>query len=229
MAFNGFPQNALPFLQNLGANNNRDWFEEHRKTYEADVKGPMVQLIAALVTEFHVQGIPLTADPQKAIMRINRDVRFSKDKSPYKTSIAATMTRTGERHAQGLLYLHIEPGDSFMAAGFYELAPPELAAMRKAIVADADAWQQLESQLSGTGIVLQRDGALVKTPKGFSNELPDDVTAALRLKSFVVKQALSTTELHSSQLPGHIAQWTLKILPLLDFGWDALGVSAEMA
>jgi uncharacterized protein (TIGR02453 family) len=124
MSFDGFPPGALDFFDRLAANKNRDWFQAHKAEYERLLRTPMIALVADLASRLAERGVPLTvADPAKAIMRINRDVRFAKDKSPYKTNIAATLTRTGERHAPGMLYLHVSPEGSFAGCGFYEIEP----------------------------------------------------------------------------------------------------------
>src|SRR6188474_3688050 len=95
--FNGFSPEAIQFLADLAANNERSWFQPRKAEYERLLKEPLEQLIAALAERFEARGIPLRADPAKSPFRIYRDVRFSKDKSPYKTNMGASFPWTGER------------------------------------------------------------------------------------------------------------------------------------
>ncbi len=95
----------------------------------------MVALIDDLTAAFAARRIPLRGDGKRSIFRLNRDVRFSKDKSPYKTHAGAVMTRSGSKKDNGLLYIHIDPTGCFAAAGFYQPEARGLAALRKAMLA----------------------------------------------------------------------------------------------
>jgi len=107
-AFHGFAAEDLGFLTGLAAHNDRAWFEEHRSVYDDRLKPAMSGLIATLNTEFAARELPFVGD-QKNIFRIHRDVRFSKDKRPYKTHVSASLTREGDKMAPGMVYVHVEP------------------------------------------------------------------------------------------------------------------------
>jgi uncharacterized protein (DUF2461 family) len=107
--FAGFSPQDLGFLKGLAANNNREWFEAHRAAYDEGLKSAMGWLITALNMELAARDLPIAGDARKNIFRINRDVRFSKDKRPYKTHVAASLTREGVKMAPGMVYVHIEP------------------------------------------------------------------------------------------------------------------------
>ena len=94
--FTGFKPEAIQFLADLAANNERDWFTPRKAEYERLLKGPLAALCVALDSEFRTRGIPLHADPAKSPFRIYRDVRFSKDKSPYKTAASASFAWLGD-------------------------------------------------------------------------------------------------------------------------------------
>ena len=98
MAFQGFGPKALPFLKALGFHQTKEWFEANRATYESDLKTPMGDLVEDLSAAFAKAKIPLKGDRQASLFRINRDVRFAKDKSPYKTNVGAVMTRGGSKN-----------------------------------------------------------------------------------------------------------------------------------
>jgi uncharacterized protein (DUF2461 family) len=108
-AFEGFAPRELGFLADLSANNNKDWFSEHRSVFDEGLKPAMGRLITALSVEFAARDLPFAGDAKKSVFRINRDVRFSRDKRPYKTHISASLTREGDKMAPGAVYVHVEP------------------------------------------------------------------------------------------------------------------------
>src|SRR5262245_45663853 len=115
MTFAGFPEEGLKFLRSLKRNNNRDWFQTHKSNYEEFVKKPMEELVLALASDFSKIAPEIVATPKASIFRIYRDTRFSKDKSPYKTHVAASFPPKGlAKHQGGGLYLHIAPTEVFL-------------------------------------------------------------------------------------------------------------------
>jgi uncharacterized protein (DUF2461 family) len=113
-SFPGFAAADLAFLTRLAAHNDRDWFTANRAVYDDRLKPTLAALIDALNGALAARDLPLAGDPKKSVFRIHRDVRFSKDKRPYKTHVSATLTRanpdgTWQKLSPGLLYVHIEP------------------------------------------------------------------------------------------------------------------------
>jgi uncharacterized protein (DUF2461 family) len=108
-SFPGFAAPDLAFLTGLAAHNDREWFTAHRAVYDERLKPTLSALIDALNGAFATRDLPLAGDPKKSVFRIHRDVRFSKDKRPYKTHVSATLTRDGQKLSPGLVYVHIEP------------------------------------------------------------------------------------------------------------------------
>ena len=133
MAFQGFGPQAQPFFKALGFHQTKEWFEANRAIYEGQIKGPLGDLVEDLASRFAKAGTPLKGDRKASLFRINRDVRFAKDKSPYKTNAGAVLTRTGAKNDPGLFYIHIAADGCFCAAGFYQPEPEELARLRGAI------------------------------------------------------------------------------------------------
>jgi uncharacterized protein (TIGR02453 family) len=222
MAFSGFSPAATRFFAELAANQDRAWFAAHREVHEAEVKAPMAALIAALVEELGRRKIPLTADPGRAMFRIHRDVRFSRDKAPYKTHAGAVLTRDGRKDNPGLLYIHLDPRGSFVAAGFYHAEPRLLARLREAIAWRADEFQALERHLHDNGLEFSRDESLARLPRGFDQHAASPVAHALKLRNLVVHRPLSPEALASPALVAAIADFAATTLPLLEFGWDSV-------
>src|SRR5436189_3828970 len=129
--FRGFPEAGMQFFRGLKRNNRREWFQARKHVYDEQLKAPMVELVTALTGEMMRFAPDYVADPAKAIYRIYRDTRFSKDKTPYKTHIAAVFPRrgAGKNSASGY-YFHISPDDIHVGGGVYQPATEELAAIR---------------------------------------------------------------------------------------------------
>lgn len=121
MTFPGFAPADLAFLSNLAAHNDRDWFTAHRAVYDEVLKPALGALIADASTACAARGLALGGDPNRSQFRIHRDVRFSKNKAPYKTHLSAVLTRDGLKMSPGMAYIHIEPeGGSRVTADSFD-------------------------------------------------------------------------------------------------------------
>src|SRR5215831_9111018 len=121
--FLGFRPAAFAFFSELRDNNDPAWFKPRKSIYETEVLGPFRELIMAVGHALQEAGLPLVGDARHGIFRIYRDVRFSPDKRLYKTHAGAVLTRSGRKHDSGLLYLHVAPAESMVAAGFWHPEP----------------------------------------------------------------------------------------------------------
>jgi uncharacterized protein (TIGR02453 family) len=176
-----FSPALFDFLADLKANNNREWFQSNRERYRAEVQEPLLGFISAFAGPLGEISKNFVADPRPSggsMFRIYRDVRFSRDKSPYKVHAAAQFRHREGRdvHAPGF-YIHLEPDNVFMGAGLWHPPGPTLAAARNAIVDDPDGWRRATEGLTLGGESLKR------TPRGFDSDHPlvDD----LKRKDFV--------------------------------------------
>jgi len=205
--FNGFSPTAFTFLRDLAGHQDKTWFQEHRHVYDSDVHAPMASLLAELVAAFAKDDVPFDGGPERAIHRIYRDVRFSKDKSPYKTSISAALPRDGIKGAPGMFYLNIAPDDCFAACGFYHPEPDVLDAIRTEIAAHPDAFRQLVADLAAADLRLSTDDALKRAPRGYEQIEDPDIAAALKLKSFVTIMPLSQRDVGHASLVSKLFQY----------------------
>lgn len=220
--FAGFGPKALAFFKALKFHQSKAWFDENRTLYQSDVVGPMIALLDDLTAPFAKARIPLKANGKRSIFRIHRDVRFARDKSPYKTHCGAIMTRSGGKMEQGLLYLHIDPEGCFAAAGFYLPEPPDLLKLRKAIAADGKAYAAMEKALEKGGLALGSEHQISRMPRGFEALKGGPLDAAIRLKSFMVEEPLPNKLITTADLADRIVDFTRRARPLLSFGWKAL-------
>ena len=222
--FTGFPHQALAFFRDLAAHQDKAWFTEHRGVYESAVQAPIASLVTDVAAALAQRHVPLRGDAKRSVFRINHDVRFSKDKRPYKTHAGAVLTRTGDKKSPGLMYVHIDPEGCFMAAGFFRPDPPVLQLLRERLVAKPSAWTKAEQALASHGLELRRDDVLVRLPKGF-DAVPESAEDVIRLKSWIVRRELPPGSIVDAGLVGGMADFAKQALPLLRFGWAALGVT----
>ena len=137
-----FPQAGLAFLKSLKRNNNREWFLKNRAVYDESVRSPMIRLIEALAVEFDRFAPEIVASPKRSLFRIYRDTRFSKDKTPYKTHVAASFPARGlDRHEGAGFYFHISPTELWIGGGIYRPMPDELRQVRDHV---AGNYEQLD-------------------------------------------------------------------------------------
>jgi uncharacterized protein (TIGR02453 family) len=226
--FTGFRREAVQFLADLTANNDRAWFQPRKTEYEELLKRPLEGLCVALAERFAARGIPLRADPAKSPFRIYRDVRFAKDKSPYKTNVGAsfpwTAAETGDPdgrshtanvHSSGG-YFHLSPGEIYVGGGYWHPEKAWLDAFRARVAADpAELRSIVETPaFQATFGGLSRDGhALQRVPAGYAADHPAAET--LKLKDVIFGRRLSDADAESPELPDVIADSFAAAVPLL--------------
>jgi uncharacterized protein (TIGR02453 family) len=183
--FSGFPKEGLQFLRDLKKNNDRDWFQSRKAVYEECVQRPMTELVLALGEDFERFAPSYLTDPKKAIYRIYRDTRFSNDKTPYKTHIAASFNHKAlAKHAAAGFYFHLSPAEILMGGGVYMPGPGELLAIRRHISADPAAYDKLTKARSFKSYFGEVTGEkLSRPPKGFAAD--DPAVETLKQKQFL--------------------------------------------
>ncbi len=199
--FGGFSEDAVRFLVELAANNDRAWFQPRKAEYERLLKRPLEDLCVALGERFAARDIPLVADPARSPFRIYRDVRFSRDKSPYKAHVSASFPwRDGGPGG----YFHFQPGEIFAGGGMWHPEVERLAAWRALLAADpgrihavldAPAFAATFGQVSGD--------RLKRVPAGFPADHPE--ADLLKLKDVTFGRRLSDDEALSPGLPDTLA------------------------
>ncbi len=220
--FPGLPKEGLQFLRSLKRNNNREWFQKHKSIYETQVKQPMESLIEFMATEFQRFAPEMVASPKASAYRIHRDTRFSKDKSPYKTHVAAVFPRSGlGKHEGAGYYLHVAPTELLIGGGLYMPLPEDLNAIRSHIAENAEAFIGIVEgrpfrRLFGTigGEQLSR------VPRGF----PPDHAAAkyLRYKQFLASRTFEPGVATSDGFYKLVVETFRGMLPFIRFLNDPL-------
>ncbi len=175
-ARHGFSPALFAFLRDLEANNNRDWFNANKARYISDVRDPMLDFIVRFGPRLARISGCFVADPRAnggSLFRIYRDVRFARDKRPYKTNAGAHFRHQAGRsaHAPGF-YLHLEPGGGFAASGVWHPDGPALAKIRDAIAGDPARWRKVRTRKAlGPGGELSGE-SLKRPPRGWDPEHP---------------------------------------------------------
>ena len=200
MAFSGFGPQAVPFFKALAFHQTKDWFEANRAIYDDEIKGPLGDLVEELAARFAKAKTPLKGDRKGSMFRINRDVRFAKDKSPYKTNAGAVLSRTGAKNDPGMLYFHVAADGCFAAAGFWRPEPAELARLRAAIVRAPKAWKTMVAKLADGGLALSDEYAMKRAPRGFETIDDPEIAAAVRNASFICSRDIANARLASPRL-----------------------------
>jgi uncharacterized protein (TIGR02453 family) len=199
-ASNPFRPEFFRFLRDLAKNNNRDWFQAHKPAYETDVLAPSLSFVDTVAPRVASISPTLVADARPvggSLMRIYRDIRFSKDKSPYRTSMGLHFFhRDSDGHEGGLpgFFLHLAPGDSFVGAGMWMPSSVDLAQIRKAIVRNPTGWKKVRAVSMS-----EDENSLKRVPSEFD---PDHEFAAdLKRRSFVASTSFKDADVTAPGFP----------------------------
>jgi uncharacterized protein (TIGR02453 family) len=210
---------TLRFLRELKKHNDKSWFDANRASYDA-AKKDVESFVQAVIDGVGKQDGSIAALRAKDCMfRINRDVRFSKNKSPYKTNFGASVNRGGKKSSLAGYYLHVEPGESFMGGGIWMPMPPVLARVRQEIDYNLPEFRAILSRASFrkyyNGLYSGEDVALTRVPKGYAADNP--AADYLKLKSLFSMTPMTDAELTSPALVRESVKRLLAVKPLLDF------------
>ncbi len=216
-SFPGFPHESLQFLRQLSRNNNREWFQAHKTVFEEKVKAPMTAMVLALGGATRAFAPELIVEPRRAIYRIYRDTRFSSDKTPYKTHIAALFAPRGvPKHSGAALYFHISPEEVLIAGGVYMPGSEELKLIRRHIAARPDELRTIinDRQFKKTFGKLEGD-QLTRAPREFAPDHP--AIDLLRYKQYLAYVSDAPELAESHRLFPRVVSVFEAVMPLVRF------------
>ncbi len=227
---------SLAFLDRLARNNNRVWFQEHRSEYETALLEPLRELVDEMDARLAVIAPEFVGDRRRSVFRIHRDVRFSRDKRPYKTNAALWLFHRDVGRTKGLhdsvaaagFYYHLESGACFIGGGLWMPPSPSLKRIRAAIVADAAEEGRFGAILKArafrrvAGALDEDPGTmLTRLPRGFGPDTPG--AEWLRYKSFTATVPLTDEQATAADLADRFAETCRILLPLARWLNTALG------
>ena len=215
--FRGFPPEALAFFRGLARHNTREWFQPRKQIYEDQVKAPMVELVMELDRAMLDFAPDYVTDPHKAIYRIYRDTRFSPDKTPYKTHIAAIFARRGmEKHGAGGYYFSISHAEVEVGGGIYMPPPEALLAVRTHIAQRHADFRRIAASSAIKRLFGAVQGELLaRVPKGFCAE--DPAADLLRFKQYLLFTRLDPAVVTTPKLLPELEKRFRAMAPFLDF------------
>ena len=210
---------TIKFLKDLKKNNNKSWFDVNRKFYEA-AKDDFAGFIQQVINLHSKKDTTLkTLVAKDCLFRINRDVRFAKDKSPYKSNMGASINRGGKKSTQAGYYFHLEPGQSFAGGGIWMPMPEDLKKVRQEIDYNYSNFKKIinSKKIKAMYGDLSNEAAykLSRVPKGYEPGNP--AAEYLKLKSFVAMVSLKDTDLTAKDLVKKTASAFEALQPLIEF------------
>lgn len=215
---------TINFLTDLKKNNTKEWFDKNKKNYEA-AKQNFIELTTEVLADIAKTDTTLAhLEAKKCIFRINRDVRFSKDKSPYKTNFGMSISKGGKTSLAAGYYFHLEPGQCFIGGGIYMPMPDEVKKIRQEIDYNWADFKKIISnkkfETTYKDLDLSKEFTLVRPPKGYEE---DNVAIKyLKLKSWVATAKLSDEDLMSKDLVKKVVTTFETLFPLISFINNAL-------
>ena len=226
--FAGFPEDLFQFLEELSRNNNREWFNENKHRYQEFIVEPVMDFICAMGDRLGTMSDNFVADPRTnggSMFRIHRDVRFSKDKRPYKENVGCQFRHASIKGAHSpCFYLHLQPGCIFAGAGIWKPDGPSLDKIRTAIDAQPDNWEKVINDRKLIKRFEEIVGeSLKRPPRGYDADHP--YIEDLMRKSFFLKYNMDDSQALSPRFIDQVEQAYIDAVPLLRFMTNALKFS----
>lgn len=216
--FDGFGPDAFGFLRAIGFHQSREWFSDNRKLYESQLREPLIAFCTEAAERARSVGLDMTFDSKKGPFRINRDVRFAKEKHPYNQHVSAVLSRDGTKKAFGVLYVHVGLEEQFFAAGYWALPKEELDRFRRSAIARPDRYADLVQSLQARGLGWNDEGALKRLPRGWDDPGSALLRGALRLRGFTVSRHVDEAATQQRQLLDRFETFARDTAPLFEWG-----------
>ncbi len=210
---------TIKFLKELKKNNTREWFEKNRKIYEA-AKEDFANLVETVIEKHGKKDEGIASLKAKECMfRINRDIRFSKDKSPYKTNMGASINKGGKKVMMAGYYFHCEPGNSFAGGGLWSPEADKIKKVRQEIDYNFDEFKKVVSSkkfvTEYSGLYKGEDVTLIREPKGY--EKNNSAIEFIKLKSWIAMKPIPDKDLTGKDLAKKILDAFAALQPLIQF------------
>ncbi|ESA31966.1 tigr02453 family protein [Leptolyngbya sp. Heron Island J] len=216
-----FTHRSFELLEGLEANNEKAWYTEHKNDFETYLRTPFAMVLEWATECLEDTDVPFRGSA-KTMFRQHRDVRFSKDKSPYSTFVGGLLTPSGTKaEKEGVLYVQLNSSGGLLACGFYKFKAAELGQIRDRIVEEPDEFSQVLQDLEDAGLSLDEEDKLSSMPRGYQDYKDHIHGDYLKLKSFIVQTPLSRQAWLASEVVDRIVTLANGCVSLLEFGRDS--------
>ena len=216
-----FSPNTFAWFAGLEAHNNSEWYTEHREEFRQHVEEPFMHLLEDASAALADADLPLSGGA-RTTFRMNRDVRFSADKSPYHTYRAGLLTPSGTKaEVGGLLYVQLNASGGFFAGGLYRPGSAQLEAGRQSILTLPESFTAIITDLQAAGYDLDRSEAVKTMPRGYAEFAEHPAADFLRLKQYVVMRPLTTENWLDGNISDDLVDFAVKVGPLIAWAGNA--------
>ncbi|HAF30048.1 MAG TPA: TIGR02453 family protein [Bacteroidales bacterium] len=221
-------KNILQFLSDLKENNYKEWFHENKPTYQK-VKKEFEQFIAQIIVDISQFDTSVkNLEPKHCIFRINRDIRFSNDKSPYKTNFGGFIVPGGRNAGFAGYYIHIEPGNCFLAGGIYMPPPDRLKAVRTEIYENTEDFKKIlnDKNFKKHFKEISSEDQLKNAPKGFPKDFED--IDLLKHKHYTVMKPIEDSLIFSNKFADEVNETFMALYPFNSFINEAINYQLSL-
>lgn len=213
-----FTSKSFDLLEALEENNDREWYHEHKEDFEAYLREPFSEVLEHASDRLADTSVPLVGSA-KTMFRQNRDVRFSKDKSPYNTQISGLMTPSGTKSEKsGLIYLQLNSDGGMLACGFYQFKASELAPIRDRIIEKPKEFSKVLKDLDKAGLSLSDEDKLKTMPRGYDEHSDNEYANYIKLKSLIAQTTLPKSAWLKGDILDRLVDHATGCSSLLAFG-----------
>ena len=213
-----FTRKSFDLLEGLTENNEKAWYDEHRDDFEAYLRAPFANVLELASDRLSETNTPLSGGA-KTMFRQNRDVRFSKDKSPYSTQVSGVLTPSGSKaEKEGLIYLQLDASGGMLACGFYQLKAAELAPLRDRMVEKPKEFSKVLKDLAAADLSLSEEDKLKTMPRGYEDYSEHEHVEYLKLKSLIAQTSLPKSAWLEGDIIDRIVDYGKGCASLLAFG-----------
>lgn len=214
----GFSAKSFQLLEGVRDNNTREWFQAHKADIREHCQDPFAFLLDCATQELSDHSIRLSGG-KGTMFRMNRDVRFSKNKDPYTHHVSGLLTRSGVKNEQGgIVYLKLDPSGGMLGGGYYGLTAKRMGPIRDQIVDNPKTFEKLVKQLKTHDLSFGTDESLTNMPRGFSEHAGSHLAWALRMKNFIVRKPLTRNDWKGDGIVKTVVDFAKAVTPLLDYG-----------
>lgn len=214
----GFSAKSFKLLEELRDNCNREWYHAHKADIAEHCLDPFAFLLTCVTQELSDHSVRLSGGKQ-TMFRLNRDVRFAKDKSPYNHHVSGTLTRSGNKNEQGgLIYLRLDPTGGRMGAGYWGLTAKRMGPIRDKILEDPDAFQRLVDKLAEQDLAFSVEDSLSGMPRSYSEHSEHKLAWALKMKHFIIHRPMKRNDWKGDGIVQTVVDFVKVTTPVLEFG-----------